>query len=548
MKKIVRMVLMWFLALGFTTILAGATSADEEAQYVADEVVAAVSSLEEAEMVATYYGITLDSYAYGIAVYTTSNPETTIRQSQTFSLMPVLYQNRIYTLFESDELDVSVQYHHSEIRTTSAWEYATGEGVSVAIIDTGVDIDHEALTHAISETKSYNAYTQEYGLDSVDDDHGHGTHVAGIVAAYSEDEGIYGVAPDADLMIIKSNISNSDDFTVASLVRAINYAVEYKADIINMSLGASYTAGAYDLEQDAVDNAVAAGVTVICAAGNFKEDHAGYPAAYDSAIAVSAVSEGFSFASSYSNYGPEIDIAAPGTSIYSTYYNGGYTYKSGTSMACPVVAGVAALILSANPDEDYTPEEIRTILRATSMEAGDLGWDSYYGAGIVNAYSAVLGTENLFEVSYYDGNTLLATTYVAPGDSLITPTAPSGDYEFSGWTTNLYGAETWDFSTPITENLTLYAEWDIPEGVYHTYDDESSTVIIAFSPKITMESGQIILALYENGQMHVTIIEDYENAELIRIAATCQGNPDEAKIFMLDVFGKPLSQTTIYTL
>lgn len=507
-----------------------------------DELVAAVASMEEAEMVAAYYGITLESYAYGVAVYTTATPQTAVRQSQTYSIMPTLYENRIYTISETEITDTTAQYHHEEIHTTAAWGMATGEGVTVAIIDTGVDIDHVALTHAISEDRVYNSHSESEDIADVNDDHGHGTHVAGIVAAYSEDDGIYGVAPDADLMIIKANMDNTGDFTVASLVRGINYAVDNGADIINMSLGVSYASGAYDIEQEAIDNAVAAGVTVICAAGNYKESHAGYPAAYDSAIAVSAVGEGFAFASSYSNYGSEIDVAAPGTYIYSTCYNGGYVLNSGTSMACPVVSGVAALIVSANPDEDYTPAELRTILQETAMDAGDLGQDDYYGYGIVNAYSAVLGVENLYQVSYYDDGALLATTYVAPGDCLIEPNEPESTYLFASWTTSSDEDTTWDFSTPVTADLVLTAQW---EPVSVITDTNTTSVTVDVTPEIAAESEQVILALYENGQLKAVTLAAIDDAS---ITATCQGIVDEATVFVVDTAGQPLTSQITYAL
>lgn len=554
-----------------------ASSVEEEVQYVPNEVVAAVSSQAEAEAVASYYGITLESYAYGVAVYNTSTSNVTTEsvvsqsQIQTFSVMPTLYENRVYNLFETEIVEVEnsdlenleieelaysqnsslnsayYQYHLDDISAYSAWsEDATGKGVVVAIIDTGVDTDHASLTAALSDKMYYNSETQKDGADAVEDIHGHGTHVAGIVAA---NKTVYGVAPDVDLMIIKAYDDEAGNFSMDSLIRGINYAVANGADIINLSLGSSYYGGSYQLEEGAIDAAVAAGVVVVCAAGNANEDHAAYPAAYDSTIAVSATSSGFAFDSSYSNFGSEIDVAAPGTSILSTYNTGGYAYITGTSMACPVVTGIVALIMSANSGDDYTPAEIRTILTETAMEAGDLGFDYYYGYGAVNAYSAVLGTDKLYEVSYYEESQLLASTYVAPGGNLIEPNYSTGSSDFLGWTSAYYGSETWDFDDPVTEALDLYAKWEIANEIVYTYENNISTVNITFCPDATIAaSGQVMLALYENGQMKAVSMETYEN--IIEIEASYNGSVDEAKIFMLDGTGNyiPLAETTIYDL
>lgn len=537
-------------------------SAADEVSYVAGEVVAAVSSMEEALEVADYYGITLKSYAYGMAVYTEPTAETCIISAQSYSDMPTLYQNRIYTIFEEDETDETLettltydakQYYHDDIHTSEAWEYGTGEGVLVAVIDTGIDIDHEALTHAISEDMAYNSYTDKYGLDAVDDDYGHGTKVAGIIAAEAtETSDVTGIAPDVDLLVIKANIEKTQDFTLVSLVRGINYAVEQGADIINLSLGSSYDAGDFDDEREAIEAAVSAGVTIVCAAGNFKEDHAAYPAAYDSTIAVSAVGNGFSFASTYSSYGEEIDIAAAGTSVYTTAYNGGYTYDSGTSMASPVVAGVAALIMSANSETDYTPEEIKSILCDTAMEAGDLGYDEYYGYGIVNAYSAVLGVDELFEVTYYNGDTVIATTYVAPGDSLITPNNLSGAGIFSGWTSSLYGLDTWNFETAVTEDMKIYADWELYIEENGTESTVSITVDLgSLVSEVDSYSGvSLFMTVYENGKMRAISLEGYDNESsgVINISATYEGSANEAKIFVLNSSSSPLCGALEYSL
>ncbi len=547
--------------------------------YVPDEMIASVSSLEEAEAVAAYYGVELESYAYGVAVYHTPNMEVSTPLARTFSVMPTLSPNYLYTLYEDettvydDETTVyageasvmweysPLQYQHDIIDSSDAWQVSTGEGVVVAIIDTGVYTDHVALTHAISADRCYNSHLETYGFTAVEDDHGHGTHVAGIVAAASESAGVYGVAPDVELMIIKAD-NDENLFELASLVRAINYAVANGADIINMSLGYSYDVGSYADEKTAIDAAVAAGVTVICAAGNDKDDNAAYPAAYDNTIAVTAVGSDYEFESWYSNYGAQVDIAAPGTSIYSTYYTGGYGYKSGTSMATPVVSGVAALMLAENPS--LTNEEIREILCDTAVDAGTSGWDKYYGYGIVNAYAALQVDENYYKVTYYDDGEVVSTVMVAKDTAIAQPAYFIGETDFLGWTTTPYGETEWDFNDPVTADMQLHAKWDLETGEYYitvtdaTTEEESTAFVVVCDVETLLgdadnditvaayKSIQLVLALYENGKMQTTAVTLGVTDEFT-LTTYCEGLPDSAKLFVLGD-GLPLISAVMYSL
>ena len=360
-------------------------------------------------------------------------------------------------------------WHHELMDTERAWNLSLGEGTLVAVIDTGIDISHPKFAGRISE-KSYNSSTGQLGIAYVQDDAGHGTHVSGIIAASLEgDEDVCGVAPKVTILTIKANIpSNPNYFDSVTLYRAINYATENGADIINMSLGRNYGGGEDELEHNAIINALAKGATVICAAGNERDNHAGYPAAYPEAIAVSALRWGGVFENSYSNYGPEIDIAAPGSDIYSTANGGGYESLSGTSMASPNAAGVAALIKSLHPE--YTPGQVRDQLCETARAAGALGKNNYYGWGIVNAYGAVLGIEALHRVIYdfNDGEREPVWVPVTPGNKLIEPYSPtSTEFIFAGWYTAAYGGEKFNFADPINQDMTLYARWvDLEPGMY----------------------------------------------------------------------------------
>ena len=458
--------------------------------YVSEEVIALADSQEQAEQTARVYGVELKSYAYGVAVFITPNPEATIKLSEKMQKdgLPLLGHNWRYktyqvntpsmdiyqinaprttkTRIQATQESTGLDWYHKEIYTERAWEYSTGTGTTVAIIDSGIAVDHPAFTGRISEL-SYNSHTDQVGKEYVEDDGGHGTHVSGIVAAKDAGKSVFGVAPDAEILTIKANISEDPEyFETAALIRGINYAVENGADIINMSLGRHWFAGPDEIEALAIANSVKEGVTIIAAAGNESFEHAGYPAAYEEVIAVSATDVGYKFALQYSNYGPEIDIAAPGSNIFSTSAIGtpldnefgdgnGYMTISGTSMASPNVAGVAALIVAQNPG--YTPEEVREALLGSAQDAGILGWDDHYGHGVVSAYAAMLEPNELLDATYnLVGGQDSAVAKVAPGATLIRPQIHSDGTNYNAWYEDDALTSLFDFSRAIEENVELY--------------------------------------------------------------------------------------------
>lgn len=453
----------------------------EAVSFTPCEVLAPADSLERAQEIAATYGLELKSYAYGVAVFVADNPEEMVDLSSRMEEdgIPQLSLNQRYQTYEAGEsgvrtaLDTGLQWHHEEMDTARAWDLSTGEGVLVAVIDTGIDINHSAFAGRISQ-QSYNSYTDQIGLNYVRDDYGHGTHVSGIIAASLSDAGgrmVSGVAPEAGLLVIKANIPDAPNFfDELALLRGINYAVENGADVINMSLGRDYFWGEDELERSVIADAIANGVTMVCAAGNESNQHAGYPAAYPETIAVSATRQGYLFDSMYSgsNYGPEIDVAAPGGLVYSTANGGGYTTKSGTSMASPNVAGVVALIKTLHPE--YTPEQMRTVLRQTAQHAGELvNQDERFGYGIVSAYAAVLEPGELCKVTYdfNDGAGSSFAVKAAPGSRLIKPADPGTDgYVFDAWLIDGTG-DAFDFAEPVDDDLDLYAQWtEAVPGMY----------------------------------------------------------------------------------
>jgi subtilisin len=254
-----------------------------------------------------------------------------------------------------------------------------GTGVRVAVIDTGIDYRHPDLVGVYAG--GYNVLT---GTDDPMDDNGHGTHCSGILAATGSSKGIYGTAPGISLYGVKV-LSAKGEGRMSDVIQGIFWAKNNSMQVASMSLGSSEDSQAL---HDAVDDAVANGVLIVAAAGNSGVasgigDTMGYPGKYDSVLAVAAVNK-YHHRASWSSTGSNLSVSAPGVNIRSTIPGAGYATYSGTSMATPHVAGVAALVYSEHPN--WTNQQVRQQIENTATPLGNT-W--FYGAGLVNATAAV---------------------------------------------------------------------------------------------------------------------------------------------------------------
>ncbi|RME75970.1 MAG: peptidase S8 [Chloroflexi bacterium] len=321
------------------------------------------------------------------------SPDETLKTSSTYTIFLPLISNNFCG--ESFSFNETIRYNLSAINADDTWDCYRGQGIIVAVVDTGIDQDHPDLADNIISGATFVS-----GTSSPEDDNGHGTHVAGIIAGAGNNDGIIGVAPEASLMPIKV-LDSSGSGTVYDVASGIVWAADSGANIINLSLGGvSYSSTL----ADAVDYAYGKGVLLIAAGGNcgdssyalngcYYQDQPQYPAALSNVMAVASTTSS-NLQSSFSNQGTYIEISAPGSSIYSTYLYNGYTTLSGTSQAAPHVAGVAALIWAAHPE--WSQDEVRDQLNATAQDLGESGWDSLYGYGLVDA-SAALGMQQTLE-------------------------------------------------------------------------------------------------------------------------------------------------------
>jgi len=341
------------------------------------------------------------------------------------------YIRKAYILPNDQDCTESKQWGIFKIEAPQAWETETGSSnIIIAIVDSGVDYTHLDLNNYIwlnddpvdTIDNDGNGKIDDYlGWDFVGPDwqtpaedndpmdvKNHGTLCAGIASAETNNTiGIAGVSWNSKIMVVRvlDNVGYSDDSIIAS---GIVYAADEGANIINLSLGG---AGSSITLEDAVDYAYNEGCLLVAASGNSNSSSVDYPAAYDNVVAVGATNKndercdvsdwGYDLEGNPrgSNYGEELDVVAPGDNIHSTLLGGGYGDDSGTSMATPFVAGLAALIWSHNPS--LTNSDVRDIIRSCADDIPPGGWDKYTGYGRINAEEALatfLEKEIVYEV------------------------------------------------------------------------------------------------------------------------------------------------------
>lgn len=264
-----------------------------------------------------------------------------------------------------------------------AWEHSQGEGVTIAVLDTGCDLNHPDLAENLLEGKNY----IQKGKPPIDDNN-HGTHVTGTLVASNNDIGVVGVCPKSKVIPIKVLDKNGNG-NMLSVSKGIRYAVKRGADFITMSLGAPFRV---QQVRRAIQYAASKGVITFVAAGNAgKTNEIFYPANYKETIAIGAIDENFRRAD-FSNTGENLDFMAPGVDILSTVPPNWYATLQGTSMACPFAVGVASLILSYTRKKKNkktqlrTPEDYRKLFRKYTIPINDKNMNKkfYQGFGIID--------------------------------------------------------------------------------------------------------------------------------------------------------------------
>jgi subtilisin family serine protease len=268
------------------------------------------------------------------------------------------------------------EWHLAKIGAPSAWDYSTGAGITIAILDTGVDGTHPDL--ASKMVPGWNFYSNNSDTSDVN---GHGTTVAGAAAAATNNSiGVASVAGGAKIMPIRISDANAYA-TWSAAAQGITYAADHGARVVNLSFGGA--SGSSTVQQAASYLRSKGGVLFVAAGNTGAVDNT---APTDLMLVVAATLQDDSHAS-WSTYGSFVDISAPGYNIVSTARGAQYWYCWGTSLATPIVSGTAALILSKRPD--FTSAQVDATLKASATDLGALGADPYFGAGRVNAAAAV---------------------------------------------------------------------------------------------------------------------------------------------------------------
>ena len=293
-------------------------------------------------------------------------------------------------LYEPDDALISQQWFFSHIQAFDAWELWRGDpSVVIAILDTGVDHEHPDLQECIIPGWNFDVFSSAYNTSNADDDSGHGTHVAGIAAALTDNyTGISSVAFEASILPVKVLDAEGNGY-YSAVASGIIWAADHGAKVINLSLGGTSVSSTL---QDAVNYANIVGALVIAAAGNSGDNTIYYPAGCENAMAIGATDQSDQIAL-FSSYGAIVSVVAPGMNILSTFWNAdeGSTYveASGTSQAAPMVSGLAALLFSQ--DLSRTNDIVRNIIERSADDIGPSGWDTETGHGRINAYSAFVG-------------------------------------------------------------------------------------------------------------------------------------------------------------
>ncbi|MFH1087835.1 MAG: S8 family peptidase [Chloroflexota bacterium] len=337
-----------------------------------------------------------------------------------------------------------------------------GMGVKVAVLDTGIDLDHPDLVVAGN-------VTFVAGTTTGDDDNGHGTAVAGIVGARDNDIGVIGVAPEAALYAVKVLNSTASGSTT-DILSGIEWAANNGMQVINLSFGTPM-----NLPQaliDALDAAYNAGIVIVAGAGNGgNTDGTGNniwtPARYAPVIAVGATNDQ-NLRSSVSSTGYELELMAPGVNIYTTGMGGGYTYLTTTSSAAPHVAGTAALLIASGLTNNVA---VRNRMKDSAFDLGDTGWDSKYGCGLVNASQAISFSEPPDQTMpttaiSFGGTAGTNGWYVSNVTVTLTATDNPGGSGVASTKYSLDAGQTWNtYTSPFTvstegQTIVLASSWD----------------------------------------------------------------------------------------
>jgi len=338
-------------------------------------------------------------------VSTAASGDTLSKWDDSYDVISAGVNARRSIVDSASDPEVGNQWGYSRLGGEFLNAHTQGKGVVVAVLDTGVDASHPELEGRVLE-----------GWDSMNpqgkgtrDPNGHGTHVAGIIAATSNNGvGVAGIAPQVSILPVRvlDSTGNGDD---DELALGIIWAADQGADVLNISIGGAVPS---DLLEGALDYALEKGAVVVVASGNdaMVSNKPSYPGAYQQVLTVGAT-DSMDKRAAFSNTGSYVDISAPGSWIRSTWPGGRYQWSSGTSMATPFVAASAALLISAGKGSGA---EVASLLKSSAYDLGPAGRDDQFGEGLVNPLRAL----GLPEVAPPQSTTPFVPSLLPPGVTL----------------------------------------------------------------------------------------------------------------------------------
>ncbi|KJY85118.1 serine protease [Vibrio galatheae] len=355
------------------------------------------------------------------------------------------------TLAPDDPL-LSYQWHHNSVNSRQAWDLTTGNSsVLVAVCDTGFDVNHPDLEPNLRIDLAFNA---QDGTDYIFDANGHGTGSAGTLGAVGNNSiGVVGANWDVDIIPVRIAISDQNSSAyISTMATCIEYAANNGARVVNLSYGGIQ----YSTIDAAAQYLRARNGLLFMSAGNSGEEHAGYPD-YVSLVGVGATDRNDAKAS-FSSWGAYVDVTAPGVDIATTYPDNQYVYYSGTSFSSPLTAGIAALMVAANPT--ITPDEIENGLFSTAVDIGAVGDDNVFGHGLVDAFAAVSYAQNLGNFSPPVANLVVSSNSVSFGTVISFDATGSSDSD--GSITSYH----WNFGDGSSSNNSMESHTYSAAGSY----------------------------------------------------------------------------------
>ena len=433
-------------------------------------------------------------------------------------------------IYELQDDYTSSRWNVNAINALYAWNHlddtnnhnARGDGITIAVIDSGLDRGHEDLNSA-NILSLFNLTNIEGGINT-----GHGTSVTGIIAAQLNNRYIDGIAPN--VLILPISVFENNRTTTSKILVAIDHAIEKKADVINLSLGGTGRSGEFE---KACQKAVDAGIIVVAAAGNYTSATSVanrgpnvyiYPASYDCVISVTACKQNGStavFDNSYSFYNDQVTVAAPGSAVATLDLGNKTATKNGTSFAAPVVSGMAAIAKQQNKRVDT--DTLVELLRVSSKDLGAKGYDVNYGHGLVDIQAFVDLLTKTYTITYYlndEGTSFIdfpgllqkytntsddtyLQEYTFSSDDIILPIPTREGYTFGGWYDNeqLSGDRTDILAAASFGDRNYHASWipsddctalSVTVAGYSANWSEEAEAYKVLLPKDTIVSADVI--------------------------------------------------------